>query len=313
VSDVDVVIPTWNGWPLLERCLDRLRRQTKDASITVVDNGSDDDTAQRLRSAFPEARLVRLEQNIGFARAVNRGIAEGGGAYVVLLNNDVECDPEFIDRVVDPLRQRPEVGSVAGVLVGPGRRAIESYGLELDRTMAAFPRFAGAPFGLTALDERHLAGPSGGAGAYRRSALGDVSGFDEGLFAYLEDADIAARLRSAGWAAAGARDAVGVHLGSASFGHRSDWQVETAGASRGYLLRKYGVLRGRAAPQALVVEIGVAFADMLSARGRAAARGRLRGWRAGKGAHAPLPQDAINPELGFREVLRRRGRAIRRA
>ena len=313
MSDVDVVIPTWNRWELLDRCLDHLRRQTRQASVIVVDNGSTDGTAERLRAEYPEVRLVRLERNLGFGAAVNRGIAAGRAPYVVLVNNDVECDPRFVERLVAPMRARPEIGSVAGLLVIAGRDAIDSYGLELDRTMAAFPRFAGAPLTATALDEHHLAGPSGGAGAYRRAALDAIGGFDEALFAYLEDADVAARLRSAGWAAAGAPGAVGVHLGSASFGRGSAWQVETAGASRGYVLRKYHVLRGRAAAQSLVVEIGVAAVDLVMERRWAAVRGRLRGWRAGKGVRAPLPQDAVNREIGLREALRRRGRSMRRA
>ena len=93
------------------------------------------------------------------------------------------------------------------------------------------------------MHDEGLLGPSGGAAAYRRDAYSAAGGLDEGTFAYMEDVDLALRLRDLGWAAAGAPGATGIHLGSATFGHRSRAQVEIAGASRAYMLRKYGVLR----------------------------------------------------------------------
>jgi N-acetylglucosaminyl-diphospho-decaprenol L-rhamnosyltransferase len=312
VSDVDVVIPTWNGWAPLERCLATLARQTAPARVTVVDNGSTDGTAERVAERYPEIEVVRLDGNRGFAAAVNRGIAEGSAPVVALVNNDVECDAQFVERIAAPLQADEGVGSVAALLLFPGRETIDSYGLELDRTLAAYPRFAGAPHPATALDERHLAGPSGGAAAYRRRALDEVGGFDEAIFGYLEDAELALRLSAAGWRCAGARDAIGVHLGSATFGVRSDWQIETAGASRGYLLRRYGVLRSspRVAAQALLTEAGVALVDAVRARRLAATRGRLRGWRRAGRERVEPARAAVNPEIGFRESLRRRRAAL---
>jgi N-acetylglucosaminyl-diphospho-decaprenol L-rhamnosyltransferase len=309
VPGIDVVIPTWNGWPLLQRCLATLERQTAPATVIVVDSGSTDGTADRLGG---RAELVRLDANRGFAAAVNAGIAAGRAPAVVVLNNDVECDPDFLERLGAPLDEDPRVGAVAALLVAPGRAAVDSYGLEIDRTLAAYPRFARAPYPAASLDTRHLAGPSGGAAAYRRAALQEVGGFDEAIFGYLEDADLALRLRVAGWTCAGAPDAVAVHLGGASFGRRSDWQVETAGASRAYLLRKYGVLRSRPgiAAWALAAELGVVAADAVLERRLAAARGRLCGWRRGRDVRAAVPAAALNPEIGFRASLGRRRAAI---
>ena len=75
----------------------------------------------------------------------------------------------------------------------------------------------------------------------------------------MEDVDLALRLRDLGWTAAGAPGATGIHLGSATFGHRSRPQVEIAGASRAYMLRKYGVLGHglTTAAWALAFEVGV--------------------------------------------------------
>jgi GT2 family glycosyltransferase len=312
VTSIDVVIPTWNGRDLLERCLKSLEGQTLEHRVIVVDNGSQDDTAELVREQFPNVVLVELERNYGFAAAVNRGVERGDGQFVALVNNDVECDPPFLEQIVAPFDDE-RVAMVAGLLLRPGRGAIDGYGVECDATLAAYPRFADAPYPETRVHDDGLLGPSGGAAAYRRDAYSAAGGLDEGTFAYMEDVDLALRLRGAGWTATGAPDATGIHLGSATFGHRSRTQVEIAGASRAYMLRKYGVLgRGLATGAwALGVEVGVTLIDTIAGRDLAAARGRLNGWKAAAGRHARIPEGAVNPELGFREGLRRRLATVR--
>ena len=312
MSSIDVVIPTWNGRDLLERCLESLEGQTVEHRVIVVDNGSQDDTAELVRERFPSTRLVELERNYGFAGGVNRGVKQGDGQFVVLVNNDVECDPPFLEQLVAPFEEK-RVGMVAGLLLRPGRKAIDGYGLECDPTLATYPRFAGAPYPGTQVHEDGLLGPSGGAASYRRNAYSAAGGLDEGTFAYMEDVDLALRLRDSGWIAAGAPGATGTHLGSATFGHRSRAQVEIAGASRAYMLRKYGVLgRGlTTGAWALGVEVGVTLIDTITGRDLAAARGRLAGWKKAAGRHARIPEGAVNTELGFREGLRRRLATVR--
>ncbi len=100
-------------------------------------------------------------------------------------------------------------------------------------------------------------------------------------------------------------EAVGMHLGSATHGHRSAWQRRHAGFARGYLLRRYGVLRGRQAPRALATEAAVALGDALVSRDLAAALRTSRrlalGARACSAAAAPAA--ALDPEIGLRDSL----------
>jgi GT2 family glycosyltransferase len=144
-----------------------------------------------------------------------------------------------------------------------------------------------------------------------------VGGLDENLFAYMEDVDIALRLRGAGWTTAVALDAIGVHLGGATFGRGSAWQRRNGGFSRGYMLRRYGVLRTRAAPRALAVELLASLADMVISRDLASLRGRVSGWRRARRLprHPFPPADAIDWELSpMRTLALRRdiqsGRAV---
>jgi N-acetylglucosaminyl-diphospho-decaprenol L-rhamnosyltransferase len=300
---VDVVVPVRDRWQLTRSCLEHLRAQTLPHTPIVCDNGSTDGTPERLRKSFPDVRLVELGENLGFSVACNRGVEAGSGEVVVLLNNDVDCRPDFLERLVAPLADE-RVASVAALLLQPGEERIESFGLTADRTLAGFPRLRGLPVAAAAATAPALIGPSGAAGAYRRSAWAGVGGLDDGVLFYGEDVDLALRLLAAGHRTAGAADAVAVHAGSASAGRRSAWQRYQAGFSRAYFLRRYGL--GAAAALA---ELAVVLADAaVFSHDLAAARGRLAGWRAAAGLPRNLrpPADALEPSLGLWSGLRLR-------
>jgi GT2 family glycosyltransferase len=311
---IDVVVPTFNNWELTERCLECLRAQTAAHSVIVADNASTDATTDKLRSSFPEVYLVETGGNLGFAVACNRGAAAGTGEVVVLLNNDVEARSNFLERLIQPFERDRTVGSVAASLVRPDERTIDSIGLTADPTLAGFPRLTGEPTAEAMARRPVLVGPSGGAAAYRRTAWEQVGGLDEHIFIYGEDLDLALRLRSAGWSAAAAPDAVGVHLGSATLGHRSAWQRYQGGFSRGYLLRRYGVLRTRVAARALATETVVVFGDAVLSRDLSALRGRLAGWRSAGALEQRQqpPRAAIDETIGFLQSLRLRQDAYTR-
>jgi GT2 family glycosyltransferase len=147
--------------------------------------------------------------------------------------------------------------------------------------------------------------PSGGAAAYRRAAFAAVGGFDERLFGYGEDVDLGLRLRRAGWTVAAAADARGVHLGGASFGVDSPLQRELAGFARGFVLARYGVLRSRAAPRALLFEALVVGYALVRRRSLVPLSSRVRGYRAAGRERLAPPAAAIDRAIGPREALRR--------
>jgi len=313
---IDVVIVVHGRYELTASCLRHLSAQSIEHRVILVDNGSTDDTCARLRSEWPEVRLEILDENRGFAEACNRGVGAGSGDIVVLLNNDVDCRPDFLEHVCGPLERDPLVGAVATLMLQPGERLIDSAGLAADVTLGGFPRLHGLQVSEAARERPLLAGPAGAAAAYRRSAWEQAGGLDSAIFAYMEDFDLALRLRAAGWKAVLATDAVGVHLGSATFGHRTAWQRRNGGFGRGYMLRRYGLLRGREAPRTLATEAIVVLGDLAFSRDLAALRGRLSGWRAGRQAPRlpPPPEDAIDRSIGLRESLAmRRGVYGRRA
>jgi N-acetylglucosaminyl-diphospho-decaprenol L-rhamnosyltransferase len=307
---VDIAIVAYRRMDLTRSCLRHLARQTRAHRVYLCDNGCDERTAERVREEFPDVEVLRLESNMPYAVACNRAVAAGEGDVVVMLNNDVDARPDFVGRLVAPLEAEPRTGSVAPLLLRPGEATIDSAGLVADRTLAPFPRWHGHPPVRARPDRPVLTGPAGAAAAFRRVAWEQVGGLDETIFAYMEDFDLAVRLRNAGWDAALALDAVAVHVGSATHGHRSAAQRRNGGFGRGYVLRRYGVMRSRAALRALVTEAIVVAGDLVISRDAAALRGRIAGWRAGAaGPRHPLPApDAIDAGISFVESLRlRRG------
>lgn len=313
---IDVVIVAYNRYELTDSCLRHLRAQTIEHRVILVDNGSTDDTRARVRDEWPDVELECLEENRGFAEACNLGVRTGSGEIVVLLNNDVDCRADFLARLIAPLAEHERVGAVAALMLQPGERLIDSAGLVADVTLGGFPRLQGLDATQATSQQPKLAGPAGTAAAYRRVAWEQVGGLDEGIFAYMEDFDLALRLRSAGWEAAVATDAIGVHLGSATHGHRSAWQRRHGGFGRGYMLSRYGLLSGRGAIRTLATETLVVLSDLVISRDLAALRGRVSGWRAGRRTPRlpPPPAGVLDREIGFRDSLAlRRGVYGRRA
>jgi N-acetylglucosaminyl-diphospho-decaprenol L-rhamnosyltransferase len=304
---IDVVVPTYNGWELTEACLRHLERQTVEHTVIVSDNASEDGTPDRVRRAFPHVRVVETGGNLGFAVACNAGARAGSSEVIVLLNNDADAAPEFLERLVRPLAGDPSVATATPVMLRPGGELIDSVGLAADATMAGFPRLQGRPAREAVATTPELLGPSGGAGAYRRTAWERAAGLDERIFIYSEDLDLALRLRAAGWGAALAPAATCIHHGSQTMGKRSAWQRSNGGWARGYLLRRYGVLRGRFAPRALATEAIVSAGDLVLSRDLVALSSRVRGWREARGLprHA-VPAEGVAYQIGFAESLRRR-------
>jgi len=301
---VDVVMVTTNARELLASSLEHLRHQTISHTVYLSDNASDDGTAEMVRERFPEVVLIANPGNLGFGRSCNNGARRGDGEVIVLANDDMDVEPDFLERIVAPLEADPGVGMVAGMTLLPDSDAglVDGFGIEIDPTLAAYNRLRYRPAHET---PGVLAGPSGGAAAYRRTAWEAAGGLDESFFVYGEDLDLALRLRLDGWRAAGAPDARGVHLGGATTGAGSDFQRTHSGFARGFILRRYGVLRGREALRAVLLEALVVGWGLVRHRTLIPLRARIRGWRAAGGRRLPLPPGAVDERIGVREAFRR--------
>jgi N-acetylglucosaminyl-diphospho-decaprenol L-rhamnosyltransferase len=303
---IDVVITTHQGWELTKQCLEHLRKQTVSHTVIVSDSASTDGTPENIRTHFPHVKLLTDVEDPGYVAATNHGVAAGSGDVIVLLNNDAFCRPDFLERVVAAFED-DRVGAVAPLTVRSDEATIDGVGLTVDVTLAPFIRLTGRPIEDAASERPLLASPGGGADAYRRSAWMEAGGLDERLSFYGSDLDLALVLHSLRWTTVAAPGAVAVHLRSATSGHRSKRARQSGGWARGFLIRRWGVLRSRAAIRTVVTEAVVVVADMALSRDAVAARSRISGWRAARRVpRRRVPREALDRQIGFLESLRLR-------
>ena len=202
---VSVIIPTWNGRSLLDMSLPPLRAALAayagGGEIIVVDNGSEDDTCAYLTAEFPEVRVLPLPTNEGFAGATNRGVREARHATVILLNNDMVVEPDFVAPLLEALDDQPDAFGVSCQIdfIDKSKPRWE--------TGKVHARWSAGTITLFHLDryEQDLRYPvffaGGGASAYDRAKFLALGGFDEAVFSpvYIEDVDLGYRAWKRGW------------------------------------------------------------------------------------------------------------------
>jgi len=199
---VSVIIVSWNGKEYVSDCLRSLHAQTfSDFEVILVDNGSTDGSIEIVQQNFPGwVRVLRNDRNEGFSGGNNRGIRLASGRYIVLLNNDAQADPTWLEELIKVAEEYPEAGMLASkIYLQGGSKIIDNVGhliyrdglnrgrgrLEVDR--GQFENIEEVLF------------PSGCAALYRREMLEEVGFFDEDFFAYGDDTDLGLKGRLAGW------------------------------------------------------------------------------------------------------------------
>ena len=300
-----VYIPNFNGRARLAGVLASLREQSHPVDVVVVDNGSSDGSVAMIREQFGEVEALELGENLGFGTALNRAIRKRTADPVILLNNDAEAEPRFVEALLDELG--PGVDSVAGVLLQEqAPELIDSAGVIADRTLMGFDYLHGEPVEAVQGAADPL-GPTGGAALYRHSAFEAIGGFDERIFLYYEDLDLALRLAGAGGRCRLAPDARALHAYSASLGAGSGAKYARTGWTRGYMLRRYGMMqRPRDAVRVLAAEGAICAGQLLHDRTAAGLWGRLRGWWDGGGTEKRSVAGIPLLDISLREVLQLR-------
>lgn len=277
---VSVLVVTWNGRDHVRRCLDGLRRQTfRDFEVVVVDNASRDGTVEMLAHGYPEVRLIRNPDNLGFAVANNQGIRATESELVATLNNDAVPEPGWLAALVGAADSSPAAGSVASKMVfahDPG--TINSCGIALDPAGIAWDLDGGLP-SRWADRPREVFGPCAGAALYRRAMLEDVGLFAEEFFLYLEDVDLAWRAQLRGWSCVFAPDAVVRHAHAATLGEGSPVKRFLLARNKVWTIARNLSSEdlGRWLPVILLYDVGAATFAAARQRDGASLRGRLAG------------------------------------
>lgn len=312
MSLASVIVPTVVGGPRLRGLLSSIRDRPSEVEVLVVDNSSPDPEIGELGDRFDGVRVIRLDRNAGYSCAVNLAAREATGDAIVLLNDDSVCDPGYVEAIVAPLDPPAGVTMAAGVMrEARDASMIDTAGMQLDRTLLVFDYLNGEPLAQLDHGVADPIGPSGAAAAFDRDAFLAVGGFDETLFAYWEDVDLVLRMRLAGQRCALAPDARGTHAHSATLGSGSARKNYLMGFGRGYVLRKWGVLRSpRRLAQVLAVDGAVCLGQIVVDRSVTGIGARVRGFRTAQ-SHESFPEAALAGQArpdGAVRTLRRRAR-----
>jgi hypothetical protein len=224
--DVSVVVVTWNGRQHLDTCLSSVEAQRNVSIETiVVDNGSTDGTADFVRGKFGSVRLVRLEQNHGFAGGNNAGVREARGRYVAFLNNDTYAEPDWVRALMSGIDEQTGFAlATSRIVYMHDPNVIDSAGDGVLRWGGAFKRHHGEA--VSAASTTHeVFGVCGAACLMSKAVFDEIGGFDEDFFASHEDVDLSYRARLRGYRCRYVADAVVRHVGSATLGTDSAYSV----------------------------------------------------------------------------------------
>lgn len=226
-TKIDVVVVNWNSGALLQECLRKLARQTiRPQRVLVVDNASFDHSAT-CAEQFPGVKLLQMTTNLGFAAGNNRALAECASEFVALLNPDAFPEPDWLESLLAAAAAYPEVTAFGSrQLRQGGLEVLDGIGDSYHMSGLVWRERHGARQQAGDLVPREIFSACAAAVLYRRQAVVDVGGFDEGYFCYVEDVDLGFRLRLAGHKAMYVPDAAVFHIGSATTGgHHSDFSV----------------------------------------------------------------------------------------
>ena len=211
--EISVVIPSWNTRDYLAACLGALAAADKPATeVIVVENGSTDGSRELLEAEHPEVVRIVNPRNEGFARACNQGMSAARGRHVLLLNTDTEVARDALMLLWRFLEEHPDYGAVAPRLVHRDGTT--------QRTVQEFPTLRTALFFSTPLERwfpdsrelrryflrdwdqessRDVDQPPAAVLLLRKAMLDRVGLFDESLWLFYNDVDLAKRMRAQGW------------------------------------------------------------------------------------------------------------------
>ncbi len=216
---LSIIIVNWNTCQLLDRCLNTLQTELqaqnlfeKDSEVFVIDNASQDGSAQMVSQKHNWVHLIKNQKNTGFAHANNQALKQVKGNYILLLNPDTEIYPGAIKHLIDFIESHPQAGIVAPQLINTDG--------SIQASCRAFPSFLGLfceligisrimPQGSKARsykmldwghnDVRQVDQPEGACLLIKRDVFSQIGLFDEAYFMLFEEVDWCYRAKQAGW------------------------------------------------------------------------------------------------------------------
>ena len=224
---VAAIIVNFNSGDYLRACLRGLSEQSYPLTkIIVIDNCSTDNSLEKLEDGF-DGEIIKLGQNVGFAKANNLAAEQALGCeWLAFVNPDAVLEPQWLEKLLEATAARPDCVFVGGSLLQAGdTKRLDGAGDVYHVSGAHWRRGWGQlSAGRYAVVEEVFS-PCAAAAICRRDVFLKVGGFDESFFCYAEDIDLGFRMRLRGFNCFYVPDAIAYHVGSATTGRRSDFTV----------------------------------------------------------------------------------------
>ena len=247
---VSVVTPNYNGLKFLNNYFETLLIQSRFIEeIIIIDNASTDGSIEIIEEFIGSAnypidiKLIRNEENLGFAPAVNQGIRQAKCEYIYSVNNDVELEWNALDEIIKAMEESIALGenpfSVQSKMIQHyNRKLIDDAGDEY--TILAWTKKVGDGQPIEKYSEkREIFSSCAGAALYRKSVLEEIGLFDEEFFAYVEDIDLAYRSQIYGYRNFFCPNSIVYHYGSATSGSRyNEFKIVLAARNNVFLIYK---------------------------------------------------------------------------
>ncbi len=239
---VAAVVPHWNRRDLLQTLLANLAKQTRPFDeIIVVDNGSTDDSA--VVAAQAGANVIRLERNLGFAAAVNRGIEASHADWIAILNNDVTLAADWLATLLATVEKDVKNGN-AWFATGKTLRASDPSRIDgafdaISRGACACRCGSGKPDGPFWDQSRRIRMAPMTAALFQRPLFEEIGFLDESFESYLEDADFGLRCAIAGCWGVYVPTALAYHQGSSTWGQWNKYSVRLIARNQVLLTAKH--------------------------------------------------------------------------
>ena len=291
---VAAVIPTWNRRDLLSTLLENLNAQFRRfEEIIVVDNGSVDDSADLAHRAG--AKVLRLGQNLGFASAINRGLAEANADWVAILNNDVTLEPDWLAKLLAAAELEGAWFATGKILQAGDPRLVDGTFDEISRGACAnrcgFGRLDGPAWNRP----RRIRFAPMTAAIFRKQLFHDLGDLDETFGSYMEDIDFGLRCALAGREGCYVPDAVAYHRGSATLG---EWNKDTVWRiARNQVLLSAKHFHGQSRWPSVAGQLLWGLLALRHGRGLAFIRGKLAGFRDARRLRPPTPNEQTTRDL----------------
>jgi N-acetylglucosaminyl-diphospho-decaprenol L-rhamnosyltransferase len=256
VPDISVIVVTYRSADVVSACLRSVGRVRVSTQIVVIDNASDDGSADLVATSFPHAVIVKNKENVGFARAVNQAMGLCRGRTILLLNPDTEIEDESVELLLTALDADRALGAVGPLVTQPaGRRRVLEAGRQLttwrmfthatglSRLSARVPLIEGSYLIRGVHDDhpRDVGWISGACMLIRTDLMVSLGGLNDRWFMYAEDFELCLRITGAGWRLRHLPAArVSHHMNTSGVGRRQAkiaWAMAWRSYHRDYLAR----------------------------------------------------------------------------